>query len=205
MSVATRVAGLLVLSAGAAVSAVSAQPPADKKDDTPAPTKWSILFRSDDPSAWNKDAKNSKGEQVAIPAKYAPEDSHYLRLRRMDTGDYQIIRIIADLLLNGKPHDPESTVWWNGSAKNEYGGRHLGIVELPRYKFAALPKGLIGIMTTEGWDAFTGSGFGHKVAVNDAQYYCWRGKEIPRTVFEIAVSEGPLSPEEKRSILSSRP
>jgi hypothetical protein len=24
-------------------------------------------------------------------------------------------------------------------------------------------------------------------------YYCWRGKEIPRTVFEIAVSDGPLT------------
>jgi len=59
---------------------------------------------------------------------------------------------------------------------------------------------MIGIMT-EGWDVFTGSGFGHKCFVNDKQYYCWRGKEIPKTVFEIAVSPGPLTPEERRSLL----
>jgi hypothetical protein len=29
----------------------------------------------------------------------------------------------------------------------------------------------------------------------------WRGQEIPRTVFEIAVSDGPLSPDEKRCLL----
>jgi hypothetical protein len=60
---------------------------------------------------------------------------------------------------------------------------------------------MIGVMT-ENWDAFTGSGFGHKCFVNDGQYYCWRGKEIKRTVFEIAVSDGPLSPEETRSLLA---
>src|SRR5438045_6126354 len=59
MSVATRAAGLLVLSA---VSLAPAQPPADKKDDPPATPRWTILFRSDDPTAWNKDAKGPKGE-----------------------------------------------------------------------------------------------------------------------------------------------
>jgi hypothetical protein len=28
-------------------------------------------------------------------------------------------------------------------------------------------------------------------------YYCWRGKESARTVFEIAVADGPLNQEEK--------
>src|SRR6266571_5007969 len=63
-----------------------------------------------------------------------------------------------------------------------------------------VPKDMIHVMT-EGWDGFTGSGFGHKCFVNDKQYYCWRGKEISKTVFEIAVSDGPLGPEEKRCLL----
>jgi hypothetical protein len=54
----------------------------------------------------------------------------------------------------------------------------------------------------DGWDGFAGSGFGHKYGFNDDQCYCWRGKEIPRTVIEIAVSDGPLSPEEKRCLVS---
>jgi hypothetical protein len=196
MSAATRVAGLLVL---AAVGLAAAQPPVDKKDDAPA-EKWVILFRSDDPSAWNQDAKNSKGEQVAIPLKYASEDSHYLRLRRMDTGDALILRITRDQLLNGKPPTDETGFWWNGSAKEEYKARHLGIVEGPRYKFP-VAKGTVCVMP-DGFDCFAGSGFCHKAFVDDAQYYCWRGKEIPKTVFEVGVTEGPLSPEEKRLILS---
>jgi hypothetical protein len=54
----------------------------------------------------------------------------------------------------------------------------------------------------EGWDGFYGSGFGHKCGHNDGQYSCWRGKEIRRTAFEIAVSDGPLSAEEKRCLVS---
>ncbi len=52
-------------------------------------------------------------------------------------------------------------------------------------------------VTNDGWDGFAGSGFGHKCFVNDKQYYCWLGKEIERTAFEIAVSDGPLDPQEK--------
>jgi hypothetical protein len=196
MSVATRVAGLLLLSAA---SLATAQPTAEKKDDAPTPTRWTILFRSDDPSVWNKDAKNSKGEQVAIPLKYAPEDVHYVRLRRMDTGDALILPITRDQLQNGKPHDPEAAFWWNGSAKEEYQARHLGIVEGTRYKFP-VAKGTVCVMP-DGFDCFAGSGFCHKASVIDTQYYCWRGKEIPRTAFEIAVTEGLLSPEEKHCLL----
>ena len=50
----------------------------------------------------------------------------------------------------------------------------------------------------QGWDSFTGSGFGHKAFVDNAQYYCWRGQEIRRTVFEIAVTDGTLHPDEQR-------
>ena len=57
----------------------------------------------------------------------------------------------------------------------------------------------------DGWDGFTGSGFGHKYGVNDRQYCCWRGKEIPRTAFEIAVAAGPLTQSEKDALVTEEP
>jgi hypothetical protein len=33
------------------------------------------------------------------------------------------------------------------------------------------------------------------------QHYCWRGQEIPRTVFEIAVTGDPLDADEQRCLL----
>jgi hypothetical protein len=197
MSTAVRGVGLLILFA---VAPAWGQAPADKKDAPAAPARWTLLFAYDDPAVWDKDAKNTKGEQVAIPLKFAPEKFRYLRLRRMDTGEALILPLTPDQLRNGKPHDPDAAFWWNGTAQEDWKGRHLGIVEGKRYKFP-VPKDMIGVMT-ENWDAFTGSGFGHKCFVNDGQYYCWRGKEIKRTVFEIAVSDGPLSPEETRSLLA---
>jgi hypothetical protein len=118
----------------------------------------------------------------------------------MDTNDVLIIALTRDQLQNGKVPNPEPSFWWNGTAKEEWKGRHLGIAEAPRHKFP-VPREMICVMT-ERWDAFTGSGFGHKAFVDDGQYYCWRGQEIPRTVFEIAVSEGPLTPDEARFLLN---
>jgi hypothetical protein len=177
------------------------QPPAEPEAKI-APAKWTVLFRSDDPTLWDKNAKTTKGEQVAIPIKYAPGTLQYLRLRRMDIGDSLIIPMTYDDLDNGKPPEDEKGYWWNGSAKEEWKGCHLGIVQGPRHKFPA-PRNMISVMN-KGWDAFAGSGFGHKVGPNDKQYYCWRGKEIKRTEFEIAVTEGPLGTDEKRFLLGER-
>jgi hypothetical protein len=182
--------------AGAGLWHARGQEPAGKKDGVDAEAKWTVLFHSDDPSVWNT---NSKGKNFAIRLSRAPEEFRYLRLRRMDTGEALILRVSPNDLDNDKPPNGEAKYWWNGSAKKDSEGRHLGIVEAPRHKFP-VPKGMIGVMT-DGWDAYTGSGFGHKCFVNDKQYYVWRGQEIKKTVFEIAVTDGTLTPEEKRRIL----
>lgn len=199
MSAALRVAGLVALTA---VPLAWAQPPAEKKEGQPAAARWKVLFRSDDPSVWGKNAKNRRGEQVAIPLRFAPDNMRYLRLRRMDTGEAQILPMTVEQLENGKPGDKEDYFWWQGTAVHGWGGLHLGIVQAPRYKWPELPHKKIFIMT-EGWDGFTGSGFGHMCGVNDRQCYCWRGKEIRKTTFEIAVSEGPLSPAERRDLVAA--
>jgi hypothetical protein len=172
---------------------------ARKKGAGTAPERWWLLFRADDPAVWNTD---SRGKNLAVPLRRAPATIRYLRLRRMDTGEALILPLTRDQLLNGKPRTPEVGFWWNGTAKEEWKGRHLGIVQAPRYKFP-VPRGMISVMN-QGWDDFAGSGFGHKCSANDGQYYCWRGQEIPRTVFEIAVSDGPLSAAEKRYLLPQR-
>jgi hypothetical protein len=192
---AVKVAGLLILSA---VASGCGQAPDGKQD--PAPARWTILFCADDPTAWDTAAMGAKGEQIAIPLRLAPAEFRYLRLRRMDTGEALILPLTPDQLQNDKPPASEAGFWWNGSNKEEWKGRHLGIVQAPRQKFPA-PKGTIAVMN-DGWDGFVGSGFGHKCFVNNAQYYCWRGKQIPRTVFEIGVSNGPLSTEEERCLVS---
>jgi hypothetical protein len=193
---ACQLAALLLLAGSVPVRA---QDPQEKKDAVPAPAKWSILFRADDPSVWNKDAKGPDGVPIAVPLKSAPDNFSYLRLRRMDTREALIIAVTPEQLENGKAPTPEAGFWWNGGNKEEYEGRHLGIAHGPRYKFP-VPHGMIAVME-DGWDGFTGSGFGHKCFVNDGQYYCWLGKEIKKTAFEIAVSEGPLGPEEKRLLV----
>jgi hypothetical protein len=156
------------------------------------PEKWIVLFRADDPSAW--DSPSYTAERFAVPLHLVP-DFRYLRLRRMDTEEALILQMTRAHLRNDKPLYPETGYWWSGTASLAYGGRHLGIVQGPRYKFPG-PHGMICPMF-DGWDGFSGSGFGHKYGVGDVQYYCWRGQEIPRTVFEIAVTSGPLTPEEE--------
>src|SRR5262249_41055301 len=144
-----------------------------RKDAAEKPPKWTVLFRSSDPSIWDTD---SDEKDFAISLKKAPEEFRYLRLRRMDTGEAQILRIGPNDLQNGKPPTREVGYWWNGSAKLDWKGRHLGIVQAQRNQFPA-PRGMIAVMT-EGWDCFAGSGFGHKSSFNDGQYYSWRGKQI---------------------------
>jgi hypothetical protein len=125
-----RITGLLALSV---VIPMWGQALTSGQSTTPVPARWTILFRSDDPSLWGKNVRNSRGEQIAIPLKYAPAKFRYLRLRRMDTGEDLILPLTRSQLQNGKPGSSEAAFWWNGTAKEEWEGRHLGIVQRPRH------------------------------------------------------------------------
>jgi hypothetical protein len=58
------------------------------------------------------------------------------------------------------------------------------------------------VVMRRGRDDFAGSGFGHKRYFDDRQYYSWRGKEIPSTAFEIAVTALPLTAEERLHLVT---
>jgi hypothetical protein len=156
---------------------------------TPA-ARWTVLFRSDDPAVWNTD---SPGAKFAVPVRHAHPAVKFLRLKRLDTGEVVIAPIsLKQLTREDKPESPGG-FWWNGTAQNQWGGRHLGLAQaLPALKGE---RGPIGV-SNHNW--FTGSGFGHKLGVDDRQYYCWRGTEIPKTAFEIAVTAAPLTRDEER-------
>jgi hypothetical protein len=160
--------------------------------DEPVPQGWTGLFRSDDPSLWNT---FSSGDNFAMPAGRAHSKVRYLRLKRMDTGDQLIFPITRDDLAREPKQKPDRGVAWNGSAKLQYRARHLGIARAPRFHWPNL-DGVLSVVD-EGLDAFSGSGFSHKCNVGDRQCYSWQGKEIPRTVFEIAVTADPLTREER--------
>jgi hypothetical protein len=164
-------------------------------DDPKTPEHWVILFRSDDPGLWNTDAQD-----FALPLKKAPATIAFVRLRRMDTGDTQIVRLTRRQLGIAEVPNERRTYWWNGSAKQERGACHLGILHNQRYKFPA-PAGLICLLE-DRWDCFLGSGFGHKTFVNElaGQCYSWKNREIKRTIFEIAVTKDPLTAAEQRCL-----
>jgi serine/threonine protein kinase len=159
--------------------------------------RWTVLFRSDDPRRWNMDCD---GKDYAIALLRAPATIHYLRLRRMDTKEMLILPLSrAQLDKATQPAEPKGYSW-NGTAKEEWGALHLGIATAPRHRFP-IPRNMITLMS-DGWDGWGGSGFGHQ-AFNDntGQYYAWRGEQMPRTVFEIAVTDQPLTAEEERCLL----
>jgi hypothetical protein len=157
------------------------------------PQHWMVLFRSDDPAVWNTE---SPGAKFAIPARRAHPAIRFLRLKRMDTGAMLIMPITYKQLTQEDKSGPAKGYWWNGTTRDGWGGRHLGLAQTPPTLKGA--KAPIGVSNDGG---ATGSGFGHKLYVNDKQYYCWQGQEIPRTVFEIAVTAGPLTQEEQRWLM----
>ena len=96
---------------------------------------------------------------------------------------------------------PNRGYGWNGAANFAYGGRHLGIYQTP--SFQPFPKGEIAVMAPGPFNNCKGSGFGHKGFVDNGQYYVWKGMEIPKTVFEIAVTADSLTDAEKVVLLAA--
>jgi hypothetical protein len=165
------------------------------------PDRWTVLFRADDPSVWDT---ATQGDRFAIPLKQAPAIIHFVRLRRLDNGETLILPLTRRQLDTAEIPQLPHTYGWNGSTKkDDKGNRHLGIVQGPRLKFPN-HDGTIAVVM-EGWDGFAGSGFGHKLG-RDAEGVCccWRGFQIPKTAFEIAVTAEPLTPEAEKVLLTDQ-
>jgi hypothetical protein len=170
-------------------------PPADLGPDREPDKdgKWTILFRSADPAYWDT---TGNARHYAVPVRKAPAGTCFLRLKHLGLNDVRIIPITA-AQIKLSPSDEGGTGQWNGTNALEQGARHLGIPEGG--------EGLVGI-TVEALGATPGSGFGHKRNKEGmGQRYIWRGEEILDNVLEIAVTDQPLTEDEKRTVVGADP
>jgi clan AA aspartic protease (TIGR02281 family) len=160
---------------------------------TNASARWTVLFRSDDPSMWNhaRGRSSDRNGYAADVNAAAPEETRFLRIRRTDSGEAVITNLHKDALLT-------STETWIGSAWVGYGGTHLGIKN-PAWK--KLEKGLVDIDANyQGW------GFGHVMyaAPGATMGYAWAGATIPtKMIFEIAVTSDELSAAERQLLVGA--
>ena len=154
--------------------------------------RWVVLFRSDDPSIWNRTrGRPTDRNGFATPVDdAAPDDTRYLRVRRLGpTGtpaaDAAFIRI-------DKPQLTRKGDLWCGTDWNGYQAYHLGLKN-PAWK--RLQKGLTDVDGNhQGW------GFGHVMYV-DGQGYNWAGKDVERYVLEVSVTAGELTAAEEQHLV----
>jgi hypothetical protein len=146
---------------------------------------WNVVFESDDPLAWDP--------------KDAPEDMRYLRLRRMDTGEFVVIAVTHEQL-RGKLEGERFV--WNGTNETAKGVHYLGIGNKQwRNQYR---QGSHVFRVTDHKDGYGGWGFGRRSLVNSGQVQMWNNATIAaedKVVMQIAVTAGPLSSAEKQRFL----
>lgn len=156
------------------------------------PNAWIVVFRSASPDVWNTD--NSRdARNYAIPLASLPPNVKFLRVRRAN-GDAVIVGVTKDALAVEIDGD---NVGWNGSNKDMFGARALGVVD--RHAKVDGKTGEVAISRQGGYSS--GWGFGHRVGHGGASELCWNSQWIPREVLEIAVLARPLTPDEKRQLV----
>lgn len=151
---------------------------------------WTIMFRSADPFLFNVPVQN--GNSYSMPMNLVPEGTHYLRFGRMDTKEYVIIKITANETLSNGPLS--ANYWWRGDKCIDHHACELGITD------QRSPSNCNVIMAIEPGGNYAGYGFGRTVA-GDRLGCVWANVEIAPTVFEIAVTEHNLTPEETDHLL----
>lgn len=158
---------------------------------TPLRARWVLLLRSDDAAVWNtpRGTRIDHNGFAADSAAVAPPETAYLRLRRLDNGEYVIIPMKKADIHRGGPI-------WSGTAWLGYGAPHLGI---KNPKTQRVERGLVDIDGN-----FQGWGFGHLIYPprgGDQHGWAWASQTIGRTIFEISVTADELSPSERRFLL----
>lgn len=155
-------------------------------------TRWTVVFRSADPSLWNTEA-NAGPDQFAVPVHNVPGDIKYVRITLVSTKASVIVAAGRDDLL--KDEGGSGRYRWNGSNKFEFGGNHLGAIDM---------EGGSGQGKVEVGYSRAGWGFGHQYEVNDRQAWAWAGAPLDKSVFEIAVTTAlTLSAKEKKVLLGA--
>lgn len=155
--------------------------------------RWKVLFLGTDSKTWN--TTSDQWNSWARPLSEASEDMHFLRLRRLDTGDFIIIPLdkshLGERFLQGP-------IGWGGDGFEHEDITHFGIF---RTDFTADQKGSV-VVGRNGFTPYTGWGFGHRHNVRDAGLtMAWQGQPIPTIPLEIAITTTPLNNDENRKLL----
>ena len=91
---------------------------------------WYVLFRSSDPTLWNKDVNNGR-IAYGLAVRRAPEDLRFLKLTQIrcqkKDQDFVIVPITKARLLT---QSDDGKVGWNGVNELSYKGYHLGVYTL---------------------------------------------------------------------------
>ncbi len=180
---------------GAASSPTTATEPAPESNG-----KWVVLLRSADPSLWNTDANEGK-DRYSIPLKKAPADMKYVRLTDTGTGRFVIMPVTADSI--GTRFE-KNGYGWNGTNMMFGRGHHLGVYN-SKWDDNPHPNRVSIYFQSMPLGDFRGWGFGHRPFKDDVQGYGWDGKEIEKTVFEIAVKSSELTDAEAKTLLKNTP
>jgi hypothetical protein len=151
---------------------------------------WQVVFRSHDASIWNEDVRSGP-DHFATALEVLPEGVRYLRLTHGKSKDFVIVEMTNELLLQRKDN---GKIGWDGVTFFDHQGYHLGVYSKTLEKSKPWVP-VCGAPYLSGW------GFGSRWGSGDVQGYSWAGKEIPRTVFEIAVKRDDLTKAEKAKLL----
>jgi hypothetical protein len=169
------------------------QPPVSTFDTPESAARWTVLFRGNDRDLWN--TSTSADGQFALPLRAAPKGMQFLRLRRMDSGEFLVIALQRKQL-SEKVAVPGG--YWNG------GGDVFRVVGNEPY-CVGIGHGTTGPISI-GRIAKSyrpGSGFGCEA--NDPeneQFTAWNGQQIDSSIkLEFAVTAQELSAEERKKLL----
>src|SRR5262249_15009902 len=154
---------------------------------------WMVVFRSADPRLWNRNWKDRNN--LAVELKKVPDDIKYLKLTNTRSRDYVIVAVTKDKLTHVSD---DGQYGWNGENKFEYNAYHLGVFD------RTAPVKQIGIHIRGAFQGWPGWGFGNRARRDDRQGYAWADVEIAPTVFEIAVTAGPLTTAETKQWLRKK-
>jgi hypothetical protein len=196
-------AALFVLFTCFAVSTISSSAASAKSSNKSDDNRWTVLFRGDDSSIWGtaagkKDARNG----YSIAKSSVPDEFKYLRLKRLETGDSVDLALPRKQLYNHRAELDDDVVW-KGEIFTDRGTSilRLGICRLSWP--TAVGEAYIARRGKSGIDdGYRGWGFGHVRGANKLEY-CWEGKPIKKTVFEIAVTNTDLTSDESAALLTS--
>ncbi len=139
-----------------------------------------VIYRGTDPVQWGTSVSTPReGVEKSVHSNDIRTDINYVRIRRLDTRESVVTEVKKSELFSP---GPASRNGWNGLCERFFGAHHLGVYA------SSIPAEAETKFGVGGW------GFGHQVDQNDEQEYCWNGRLIAPTAFEISVGRVGVNP-----------